>query len=97
MTAMDVHPRTADEVERRRGHEAAKRWLVHGESEMERASLAAALSGGLTVLASRRLYPTLLEAIGGEWPDEGVAVDFAATPWLRGFRDAIVEELGEPG
>lgn len=85
------------EDERREGHAAARRWLVLGDFEVERASVAAPLSDGLTILASRCRRPTPFEAIGPEWVKEGVEVDFAATPWLGGLRDAMVEELGEPG
>ena len=86
-----------EEIERHEGYAAAKRWLSDGASETERASLAAGLAGGLTIVASRRLYPTLLEAIGTERAPEGREVDFGASAWMRGFRDAVVEELGEPG
>ena len=80
------------------GYAAAKRWLVESESETERASLAAAFASGLTTIVMvGRVYPTLLVALGAARAVQGGVVDFARTPWLRGFRDAVVRELSEPG
>ena len=83
--------------DREEGRAAARRWLLDSP-ETERANLAAVFSSGLTcIVAARRVYPSLRQVLGTERDGGDGVVDFAASPWLQGFRDAVVEELGEPG
>lgn len=78
------------------GHEAGKQWLVMGGLESERANLAATFAGGETTISlTTALYPSLFDVLG--LAGTSAEVDFSSSPWLIGFKNAIVEELSEPG
>jgi len=83
--------------DRRDGYTAGKTWLEHA-TETERAELAAVFAGGgFRIHLSADTFPTLGSALGPSSTDS-VEVNFSSSPWLSGFRDALVEDLGgEPG
>ena len=81
------------------GYEAAKRWIVEGATETERAELAAVFSGEqLRVFLMADVFPSLVSVLGSHRSPDSFEVDFSSSAWLSGFRAALVEELGgEPG
>jgi hypothetical protein len=83
--------------ERRDGYRRAKVWL-EAASETERSNLAAALAGGeLVITLEIATLPTLSAMLDGHRTSDSLEIDFANSEWLTGFRDAIVEEIAEPG
>jgi len=81
------------------GYEAGKRWIVEGAAETERAELAAIFAGGaFRVFLLTEVFPSLVGVLGPHRAPDSFEVDFSSSPWLSGFRDALIEELGgEPG
>jgi hypothetical protein len=64
--------------------------------ETERAVLAARFAGGRFTVDLEEL-PSLHDVLA-VWARDAGIVDFSASEWLSGFREAVVEETaGEPG
>jgi len=86
-----------DPVARRSGRDAGLRWLLEDANEVERAELAATFAGGgFAIEVTPPRFPTLAPALGEHGPQRGGGVDFSASSWLSGFRDAVIEQLAEP-
>lgn len=83
--------------DRKDGYEACKAWMLRGASEAERSLLAAMFEGGFFIVNvaphNFRSLPTVLES---HHPQGSFLVDFSSSPWLSGFRQAVIEEISEP-
>jgi hypothetical protein len=80
------------------GYAACKRWLIEDATETERANLAATFAGGLSgIILASEIYPSLSRLLGSRRSPNSMVVDFSSSPWLIGFRNAVVAELAEPG
>ena len=76
------------------GYEAGERWLERA-SESERSELAAAFAGGgFRIYLTDDTFPSLISVLGLYRSLDSIEVDFSTSPWLSGFRDAVIEHLG---
>jgi hypothetical protein len=93
-----AHPESVVQDELEAGLVAGRRWVSGPSGERERSTLAALFAGGLngTILTSTT-FPTLIEALSAQGCRANELVDFSATPWLTGFRNAVVGQIGSDG
>ena len=56
------------------------------------------MGGGFKVNLSVDLFPSLVPTLRLYRSLDSLEVNFSSTPWLSGFRDAVIDGLGgEPG
>jgi hypothetical protein len=77
------------------GYEAGKQWVIESPpSDDQRTVLLSFLRGGQLTL-SKKGWPSLVPVLGPHRTKDSPNVDFDSTPWLQGFRDALLSEFGE--
>ena len=86
-------------IDNAEGYEVCKRWLADSATEAERSYLAAMFAGGFfqVSLPVTDAFASLASAIGSHRSPVNPVVDFSSSPWLSGFRQAVIEEVAEPG
>ena len=84
------------EADREEGRQAAVLWAIENPpTEFQQRALVLLLRGHQRLTLTTSAWPTLVGVLGPHRIENSKAVDFDATPWLQGFREALLSEFGE--